>query len=101
MLKLLKVRGDSLSPLFQEGDFVLIAKMPLFFASLKPGDVVVFRRPESGFMIKIVESVNLARDEIYVIGTSEYSVDSRRFGAIHRRDLLGKVIWHIQKPAAA
>lgn len=97
MLKLLKVTGESLSPLFKEGDFVIVTKIPLFFAPVKPGDVVVFNHPAYGMMIKMVESVNAERGEIYVVGTNEYSVDSRRFGAIRKKDLIGKVIWRFQK----
>ena len=43
MLRWIKIRGDSLLPDFHEGDFVLISKIPFFFRSPSPGDVVVFR----------------------------------------------------------
>ncbi len=98
MLKLLKVSGDSLFPEYKEGDFVFISKVPLFFFPLKPGDIVVFRQPVFGVMIKMIEKLIPDEDRIYVIGTNENSVDSRRFGAIRKSDLLGKVIWHIKKP---
>ena len=99
MLKLLKVAGNSLSPTFQDGDFVLVSKIPYLFDSIREGDIVGFRHDAYGTMIKQVQSVSPNKDEILVIGTQENSVDSRRFGAISSRDLLGKVIWHRKKPA--
>ena len=99
MFKLLKVSGDSLSPAFQEGDFVVIAKIPLFFNQpLRPGDVVVFNHPIFGTMIKLVEKVFPEKNELFVVGTHQDSIDSRRFGPITIQSVLGKVIWHIKRP---
>jgi signal peptidase I len=98
MLRLLKVKGHSLAPDFQEGDFVVIIKIPLLWFKLHPGDIVVFCHPEYGVMIKKVESFSQDGESIFVIGTHPDSVDSRRFGAIPFQDLLGKVIWHVRKP---
>jgi signal peptidase I len=98
MLKLLKVSGNSLLPLYRDGDFVLVSKIPYLFGAIRRGDVVVFRHDVYGTMIKKVESIAPDKDEIMVIGTQENSVDSRRFGVISERDVLGKVIWHIRKP---
>jgi signal peptidase I len=98
MLKLLRVAGNSLLPTFCDGDFVLVSKIPYLFASIRAGDIIAFRHSEYGTMIKQVDSVRLDKDEIQVVGTHVYSVDSRRFGPIHTRDVLGKVIWHIKSP---
>jgi len=98
MLRLLKVTGDSLSPEYQEGDFVLVCRILLLVRAPKSGDVVVFRHPAYGTMIKLVDRVAPEGDEIFVVGTHDDSVDSRQFGPISRKALLGKVIWHIKKP---
>ena len=98
MLRLLRVSGSSLSPIYQEGDFVLVAKIPSLFEAINRGDVFVFRHVTYGTMIKEVDHVSPNGDEIYVAGTHEYSVDSKRFGPIRKGDLIGKVIWHIKKP---
>jgi len=97
MLRLLRVSGSSLSPEYQEGDFVLIAKIPLLINRLQPGDIVVFTHPTYGTMIKQVDRFTPFSDEIFVIGSQELSVDSRRFGPISKRSLVGKVVWHIRK----
>jgi nickel-type superoxide dismutase maturation protease len=98
MLNLLKVSGMSLAPEYQEGDFVLIAKIPFLMNRLQTGDVVVFRHPLHGVLIKKVESVSKDSDEVFVTGTNANSLDSRQFGAVRVSSLLGKVIWHIRKP---
>jgi signal peptidase I len=98
MIRLLKVSGESLSPKYQEGDFVVVSKIPFLFDAIKPGDTVVFKQPGYGTMIKQVDRVEPEKDAIYVIGTRPDSVDSRNFGAVGERNVLGTVIWHIKKP---
>jgi signal peptidase I len=99
MFGLLKISGDSLTPSYQEGDFVLVSKIPYLLGTVEPGDVIAFRHGEHGIMIKQVQSVLPDQGLIEVIGTHVYSVDSRRFGPIRKGDVLGKVIWHIRKPS--
>lgn len=96
MLKFIKVKGDSLSPDYQEGDYVMILTYPFFL--FKRGDTIVFRHSDYGRMIKKIDRRD--RDSIYVVGTHPNSIDSRRFGPIDRGAVAGKVIWHIKKPRA-
>jgi phage repressor protein C with HTH and peptisase S24 domain len=98
MFKILKVLGDSLTPEYREGDFVVIIKIPFFLYSLKVDDIVAFRHPDYGVLIKKIATISPGGDEIFVVGTHERSVDSRHFGTLRRSDLMGKVIWHIHKP---
>ena len=98
MLRILKVSGGSLTPEFLEGDFVLIAKIPFLLNRLKVDDIVAFRHSEYGVMLKKVAVLDPEGEQIFVVGTHDQSVDSRRFGPIQRADLLGKVIWHIRQP---
>ena len=100
MLKLLKVAGNSLSPFIQEGDFVLVLKIPFFFINIHSGDIVAFHHSIYGVMIKQVEHLSSDKEEIFVIGRHPDSIDSRHFGPIHTRELIGKVICHIRKPVA-
>jgi len=98
MIKVLKVTGDSLTPEYKGGDFVIVLKIPLWFKSPKRGDVVVFRQSNYGILIKQVDRYDPQSGEFFVIGTHADSVDSRQFGALHKRDLIGKVIWHVRNP---
>jgi len=96
VLKIIKVTGESLTPAYQEGDFVVLAAKPFLFGKINPGDVVVFEHHIYGTIIKKVQLVD--SDLIYVVGTHIDSIDSRQLGPIHRDMLLGKVIWHIAGP---
>jgi len=98
MLRIIKVTGESLSPEYKEGDYVVVTTIPFFFDSLKQGDMVVFRHPVYGTMVKRVEQVCSDGQEIFVIGSHPQSVDSRQFGPIPKEWVTGKVLWHIAKP---
>jgi nickel-type superoxide dismutase maturation protease len=95
VLRLLKIRGQSLTPLYREGDYVLVSGLALRLRGLQRGDAVVFRHPRLGELIKLVE--RLDGEEVFVLGLDPDSVDSRHFGAISQGSLLGKVIYHIPK----
>ncbi|MFZ2096308.1 MAG: S24/S26 family peptidase [Anaerolineales bacterium] len=96
MVRFLKVTGDSLAPEYQEGDFVLISKIPFYFVPPSPGDVIAFRQPGYGLLIKRIQNIS-PDGGLNVIGNHPDSIDSRVFGIVRRMDILGKVIWHIRK----
>ena len=98
MLQLLKVTGESLSPLYKEGDFVVITTLPFFLRRLRQGNIIVFQHGLYGTLIKIVERVLPGEEAVYVIGANEDSLDSRRLGPISRAAIKGRVLWHIAKP---
>ena len=98
MFQIIKVSGRSLLPDYQEGDFVLVGKAPRCLCSVRQGDVVVFRHPSHGKMIKKVARVSPDGEVFHVVGTHENSVDSRHFGGVRKGELIGKVIWHIRRP---
>jgi signal peptidase I len=99
MVKLLKVTGASLEPSYQDGDFVLVSKIPIFFKYLRTGDVIVFQHEVYGTLIKRIERLVPEQNGYYVLGTREDSIDSRLIGIIANKDVIGKVIWHISKPS--
>ncbi|MBW6467351.1 MAG: S26 family signal peptidase [Brevefilum sp.] len=96
MLRLLKVRGASLWPDYREGDYVLAAGMPFPARKIRAGDVIVFRQPGYGTLIKRVRRV-LANGQAYdVRGTQIASSDSRNFGPVAQDQVTGKVIASIR-----
>ena len=97
MLKLIKITGNSLTPEYNEGDYVVIATLSVILRALKSGDTIVFKHPVYGTMIKQIQSIDTQAGEIFVIGTHHHSTDSRHFGAIPQSWLTGKVLWHIPK----
>lgn len=98
MCRLLKIHGDSLFPDYQEGDFVLVSKIPFLFVSPHPGQVIAFQLPPYGTLIKRIAQVLEGGQAFFVTGTHPFSVDSRQFGPVSRQAVIGRVIWHIPKP---
>lgn len=95
MLKVINVTGGSLSPGYQEGDYVLIGTCSFFF-DIKAGDTIVFKHPEHGMMIKKVSKVLLPNRSYEVRGEHPYSMDSRSFGPVSNDTVIGKVLWHFK-----
>ena len=96
MLKLLKISGDSLLPDYEHGDFVLVSKIPYYFSSPACGDVIAFHQPGYGLLIKRLIAID-PYGGIQVQGSQPESIDSRVFGAVQRKDIVGKVIWHFRR----
>ena len=97
MFKVLKVTGSSLSPLYQEGDFVLVTKIPFFLISIKIGDIIVFNHPDFGIMIKKVAEIAQNNVGYVVDGIHKNSVNRHQIGIINKESLIGKVIWHFSR----
>jgi len=97
LLQIVRVTGNSLEPGYREGDFALISGIPFLFRPPRNGDVVVFKKPPYGTLIKTVANVDGRRKEIEVRGSHAGSVDSRVFGPLPFHVILGRVIWHIRK----
>jgi signal peptidase I len=97
MLRIHKVTGDSMSPDFQEGDFVVLLTPSFFINRLKVGDVIIFEHKLYGTLIKRIASFDPKTAEAYVEGTGPDSLDSRRLGTIRHEKIRGKVIAHFPK----
>lgn len=91
MIKLLKIKGDSLFPLYKNDEIVFCVKSVFF--NLKADDIVVFRQEKYGLMIKKIKTIK--DDEIFCIGTNPTSIDSRDFGFIKNSEILYKVLFKI------
>jgi signal peptidase I len=98
MVKIIKIAGESLNPLYGDGDFVLVTKIPFILKRIKSGDIIVFNNSRYGPMIKRVDKYDKNKGELWVSGTHPESVDSLEIGPVFTEDLLGKVVLHIRKP---
>lgn len=89
MLKIFKIKGDSLFPLFKDNQLVLATKI------FKPkiGDIVVFYHKNHGLMIKQIQKIQ--NDNFFLVGTVPNSIDSRNFGFIPKKDIKYKVLCKI------
>lgn len=91
MIKLFKIKGDSLFPLYKEGQIVFCLSSS--FSNLKVGDIVVFNQKDYGLMIKKIQSIKDNR--YFLVGTTPSSIDSRNFGDIPKNDILYKLLFKI------
>ncbi|CAA6822226.1 MAG: Unknown protein [uncultured Sulfurovum sp.] len=90
MIRLFKVSGHSLFPLFQDGERVFCIKN-FNFIKLKTSDIVIFEKEPHGLMIKQIKSID--KKGYFVQGTDAYSIDSRDFGSIHKKNIKYKVLF--------
>jgi len=92
-ISLYKVKGRSMLPNYKEGDYLLINKI----GKIKSGDVVVLKHPKTGeFILKRISKIS--GKKFYILGDNkEFSKDSRHFGAVERKLIVGKVLFHVKK----
>ena len=76
---------------------MLTARAPFPAGKIRAGDVIVFRQPGFGLLIKRVIHVLDEEKAFNVQGTQVDSTDSRDFGPVPMNQIIGKVIWHIRQ----
>lgn len=88
--RLLMVDGDSMLPTLKSGDVVLIDPA----ANAAIGDIVVADHPyrQNVILIKRVENIDDRGRYILKGDNPGSSTDSRTYGSISQRDIMGKVI---------
>ena len=93
-LAVYRVSGDSMAPEIRERDYVVVNKLSFLLRGPRVGDVVVSRHPTTHK--PIVKRVAEVVEGRYILrGDNEReSSDSRTFGPVQRRLLLGKV-WRV------
>ena len=84
-----KVRDNSMLPAIRDGDYVIAIG---WHGRVRRGDVVVLMHPAGTMLlVKRVDAVDA--ESVYVVGDNlAESKDSRHFGAVRRKSLLGKVV---------
>jgi nickel-type superoxide dismutase maturation protease len=90
-----KVYGDSMLPTLKEGYEVICYRRAYTKNPPKVGDLVVAKIKD----LEIIKRVMFVRDdEVYLKGDNEQqSTDSRNFGWINNRQVIGKAIWTFKK----
>jgi nickel-type superoxide dismutase maturation protease len=87
-----KVKDKSMEPGLVSGDFLFVTSA---CGKPKVGDIVVLKHPsKSIYIVKRVSAINGC--EVFVIGDNkDQSEDSRDFGSIDVRSIMGKVVFKI------
>ena len=90
------VEGASMEPTLGEGDRLFVVRA----WRVAPGDLVVLRDPREGRRILVKRITSMVGDEVMVHGDNPLaSTDSRAFGPVARRALLGRVVRRYQRGA--
>lgn len=79
-------------PLYKGGELLLGVKT-YSFVKLKNDDIVTFTCKDIGTMVKKIKYIK--NDEVFVIGTSKHSYDSRNFGTIDIKTITYKILFKI------
>lgn len=81
-----------MNPTFKEDDVVLVNRLAYFFGTPKVGDIIVLKRQK--YIIKRIAAIK--KEQVFVIGDNKKeSADSRKFGWIDKKEIVGKVILKI------
>lgn len=84
-----KIEENSMSPFLKFGDLALILRTK----NVKEGEIVVFRRVQEYYIKRVVKIEN---DKCFLKGDNrKESIDSRKFGWIDKKDIIGKMIYKI------
>lgn len=95
-LRRFTIVGNSMLPTLKPGQDVLVLCWPRlnrgWVFKLKVRDLVVFRKDGK----EIVKRVQKCDDRrIFVVGDNQkMSTDSRHFGWVDKKEIIGKVIWY-------
>lgn len=85
-----RVSGKSMLPSLKPGQFVLVSSS---VKNVKPGNIVVFNH---GGLEKIKRVEKVQKSSVIVLGDNQaHSTDSRDFGSIPNKNILGKVVFKL------
>ncbi|MDO8659757.1 MAG: nickel-type superoxide dismutase maturation protease [Candidatus Parcubacteria bacterium] len=89
LLSKVRIIGHSMEPALKDDQIVIVSSIPYFFKKPRVGDIVILRHERH--IIKRIEKIK--DDKFFVVGDNKKeSTDSRKFGWILKKTILGKVI---------
>jgi nickel-type superoxide dismutase maturation protease len=87
-----KVAGHSMEPALKHNQIIIASSIPYIFRKPHTGDIVVLSH--SKCIIKRI--VKVKENEVFVVGDNKNeSTDSRNFGWVNKKEIIGKVIYKI------
>lgn len=82
-----------MSPSLNPGDTVFASPLPYFFSSPRKNDIIICQDPRDKRVL-VKRLVGIDNNKYFVAGDNpSSSTDSRTFGLINRRGIIGKVIY--------
>lgn len=82
-----------MEPTYRSGDILLVSSILYVFRNPKVSDIVVVKDPRD--LRPVLKRITQIKDNSYfVVGDNKHeSTDSRHFGFIHKKRIVGKVIY--------
>lgn len=95
-----RVSGCSMEPVLRDGDRVLVSRLAYRLRSPRPGDVVLARvaAVPGGLTVKRVAALDGNGRLVLHGDNAAFSTDSRHFGPVPRRAVLGRVWYRYWPP---
>lgn len=92
-----QISGQSMQPTLEEGSTVLVNRLAYLFKDPQIGEIVAIKNPTGReVLIKRISRVENAAKQskkYFVLGDNKnYSTDSRKFGMIEKKKIIGKVL---------
>ena len=92
LLSKIKVVGYSMEPALSHSQIVIASSIPFIFQKPRVEDIIILQREQC--IIKRIAGIK--KNKIFVIGDNEKeSTDSKNFGWIPKKEILGKVLFKI------
>lgn len=92
-INIYKIKGQSMRPVLDSGDFVVVNKLSYLFHKPRIGDIAAIKDPRDGRVL-IKRVAKISGEKYLVEGDNKAeSTDSRHFGLVERKSIIGKVIW--------
>jgi nickel-type superoxide dismutase maturation protease len=87
-----KISGNSMYPTFSASDIIFVNRLAYVFVHPQLNDIIALHDPRDGKVL-IKRIIKIEGKGYFVQGDNKNSsTDSRVFGMIGRRDIIGKVI---------
>ena len=94
LLARFKIIGHSMEPQIKTGETVLVSSIPYWFKIPKINDIVALKDNTGNFLIKRIASIKSGK--YHVEGDNKQdSLDSRRFGSVFKKQIIGEVIYKL------
>lgn len=90
-----QVREKSMEPFISSGDVILVNRLSYLFKNPKIGDVVIIKKnSKKKYLIKRIQRIR--QKTYFVVGDNKKeSIDSRNFGWITKKDIVGKILFKL------
>ncbi|MDO5725830.1 MAG: S24/S26 family peptidase [Tissierellia bacterium] len=92
MLKIVKVRGVSMTPLYNPKEYLLCKRA----SKIKIGDIVIANTKTYGKIVKMVKEIDYKNRTCWLQGINPNSISSKEIGEIAFKDIEWIVIFPIR-----